>query len=74
MVLKSAFNRLLKTEPKPPQFPKGSKFSKTEAKSLLEEAQSKVQEIESSKSKIKSQNAIMTHKYIKYNDEYYLND
>ena len=53
MPLKSVINRLLKT--KPPQFPKGSKFSKTEAKSLLEEAQSKVQDIESSTGKIKSQ-------------------
>ena len=55
MVIKAALNRLLKTKQQPPVFPKGSKFSKTEAKSLLEEAQSKVQEIESSTSKIKSQ-------------------
>ena len=55
MVIKSVINRLLKTKPKPPQFPKGSKFSKTEAKSLLEEAQSKVQDIESGTGKIKAQ-------------------
>ena len=55
MVVKAIVNRFLKTKPKPPQFPKGSKFTKTEARSLLEEAQSKVQDIESGTSKIKSQ-------------------
>jgi len=55
MVLKAIANRFIKTKPKPPEFPKGSKFSKQEAKTLLEEAQSKVEAIESGTGKIKSQ-------------------
>jgi len=50
-VIKSFLNKIYKPKPKPKEFPPGTKFSKSEARSLLEEAQTKVEEIKLGKKK-----------------------
>ena len=55
MVVKAIINAIGKSKPKPIEFPKGSKFTKEQSKSLLEETQSKVEKINAGKLKLDRQ-------------------
>ena len=45
MVVKAIINAIGKSKVKPPKFPEGTKFTKQDSQTLLEEAQVKIDEI-----------------------------
>ena len=51
MVVKAIINAIGKTKPKPKTFPEGSKFTKEQSQTLLEEAQIKIDKINSGETK-----------------------
>ena len=52
MVVKAIINAIGKNKVKPPEFPIGTKkFTKDESKTLLEEAQNKIEKIQSGEAK-----------------------
>ena len=64
MVVKAIITALGKGAPKPKKFPPGSEFTKQESKTLLEEAQKKVEKIEAEEIK-----PIDTSKYVQSDDQ-----